>query len=175
MQQNQLSSGGNSHERGAALLLALILTMVLTFLGLGLLTRSLLVSRIAGSQRWSIKALYAADAGINLAKARLKIRRTEPFLFALADARPATDSARLERFGAIEVAVSELSPVGSPQPAIGTQIGGGQGGGTPLYLLSYRGTATAKQELTRTERVVSSTMTIGPVPLAPRTTAGGGV
>ena len=49
-------------------------TAILTFLGFGLLSRTLLVSQIAGAERWTAKAFYAADSGINVAKARLNYR-----------------------------------------------------------------------------------------------------
>jgi hypothetical protein len=146
------------------MILALILTVIMTFLGFGLLTRSLLVTQIAGSERWSTKAFYAADAGLAAAKARLTIRRTLPFTFQLTDLRGPLGN---ENRGQVTVNVSDMNSVGAPMPVVGTQVGGGQDPGSePLYVMFYKGTSTARQAFTRTERVVSATMTLGPVPLA---------
>jgi len=56
-----------SGERGSALVLALYLVVILSLIGFGLLTRTLMVTRMAGSERWVTKTFYAADAGLNLA------------------------------------------------------------------------------------------------------------
>ncbi len=156
-----------SREHGVALLVALIFTVVLGFLGLGLLTRALMVTRISGSERWSVKTFYAADAGINTARARLRIGRTQAFSFTISDLRLPCGSAAQDspqHAGTIDVEVSELTQVGPPRTVIGTQVGGGQGGGVPLCIMLYRGTSTARQELVNSERVVSSTMAVGPLP-----------
>ena len=52
-----------SGERGAALILALMVSLVLIFLGLGLLLQTSLGLQASGTDRWVTKALYAADAG----------------------------------------------------------------------------------------------------------------
>jgi Tfp pilus assembly protein PilX len=52
-----------SGERGAALVLALMVSLVLVFLGLGLLLQTSLGLQASGTDRWVTKALYAADAG----------------------------------------------------------------------------------------------------------------
>ena len=155
-----------SRERGSALILALVLTIILTFLGFSLLTRSLLVTRIAGSERWSTKAFYAADAGISAARVRLRIRRTAAFTFNVSDLR-GPDVETQGDFGQIQVAVTDLSQVGAPQPVVGSQVGGGQGSGSePLFVIFYKGTSASQQVLTRSERVITATLSIGPVPLA---------
>ena len=51
-------------ERGSALLLALLVAVVLVFLGMGLLLQTSLGLEAAGTDRWVVKALYAADAGV---------------------------------------------------------------------------------------------------------------
>lgn len=53
-------------ERGAALILALMVSLVLVFLGLGLLLQTSLGLQASGTDRWVTKALYAADAGAML-------------------------------------------------------------------------------------------------------------
>jgi hypothetical protein len=50
-------------ERGVALILALMVSLVLVFLGLGLLLQTSLGLQASGTDRWVTKALYAADAG----------------------------------------------------------------------------------------------------------------
>jgi hypothetical protein len=50
-------------ERGSALLLALLVAVVLVFLGMGLLLQTSLGLEAAGTDRWVVKSLYAADAG----------------------------------------------------------------------------------------------------------------
>ncbi|MEJ2581457.1 MAG: hypothetical protein P8127_07460 [Acidobacteriota bacterium] len=52
-----------SRERGAALIMALMVSLVLVFLGMGLLLQTSLGLQAAGTDRWVTKALYAADAG----------------------------------------------------------------------------------------------------------------
>ncbi|MCJ7756401.1 MAG: hypothetical protein MUP13_17710 [Thermoanaerobaculales bacterium] len=55
-----------SGERGAALILALMVSLVLLFLGMGLLLQTSLGLQASGTDRWVTKALYAADAGAML-------------------------------------------------------------------------------------------------------------
>jgi len=50
-------------ERGAAIVIALMVSLVLAFLGLGLLLQTSLGLQAAGTDRWVVRALYAADAG----------------------------------------------------------------------------------------------------------------
>jgi hypothetical protein len=52
-----------SSERGAALIMALMVSLILVFLGMGLLLQTSLGLQAAGTDRWVTKALYAADAG----------------------------------------------------------------------------------------------------------------
>ena len=56
----------DSRERGSALLLALMVALVLVFLGMGMLLQTSLGLEAAGTDRWVVKALYAADAGTML-------------------------------------------------------------------------------------------------------------
>ena len=56
-------SRDRSSERGAALIMALMVSLVLVFLGMGLLLQTSLGLQAAGTDRWVTKALYAADAG----------------------------------------------------------------------------------------------------------------
>ncbi len=144
-------------EQGSALILALILTIILTFLGFGLLTRSLLVTRIAGAERFSTKAFYAADSGIQASVPRLGVEQRGAFSYQLADLRgPLGDENR----GQVNIDVTPWDFVGR-MPAEGSQLGGGQDSPTPsFYYFFYRGTSTARQLFTRSERVVSATLKI---------------
>lgn len=54
---------GSNRERGAAIVIALMVSLVLAFLGLGLLLQTSLGLQAAGTDRWVVRALYAADAG----------------------------------------------------------------------------------------------------------------
>lgn len=152
-----------SAERGSALFIALILIVVLTFLGFGLLTRSLMVARITGSERWSTKAFYAADAGISAARARLRIMRTDAFVLPVSDLRGETGTSSA---GQIQVTVSELVIASPAQAAPGTMMPGGQGSSQAFVSMFYRGTSTAQQALTRSERRITASMGVGPVPPA---------
>jgi hypothetical protein len=81
----QLSERG-SRERGSALLLALLVALILVFLGMGLLLQTSLGLEASGTDRWVVKALYAADAGtmlqINLVR---QLEINNPGNFVLAD------------------------------------------------------------------------------------------
>jgi Tfp pilus assembly protein PilX len=57
------TSRNRADERGAALIMALMVALVLVFLGMGLLLQTSLGLQAAGTDRWVTKALYAADAG----------------------------------------------------------------------------------------------------------------
>jgi hypothetical protein len=150
-------------ERGSALLLALFMVVILTLIGFGLLTRTLMVSQIAGSERWSVKSFYAADSGLQTALQRARLNQTAGFQFSMQDLRGAGGSRLV---GNIAVNVDPLQRVAAPQPVLGSQLGGGQGSGDLyLYVISYAGRSTSNQQLTRTRRVVSNIFTVGPVPL----------
>lgn len=58
-------------ERGAAIIIALMVSLILAFLGLGLLLQTSLGLQAAGTDRWVVRSLYAADAGTQLAIATM--------------------------------------------------------------------------------------------------------
>lgn len=147
-------------ERGAALFVALALIVVLTFLGFGLLTRSFLSSRIAGLERWPAKTFYAADSGINAARARLRVRQTSAFTFTVSDRRGPMATASGQP---ITVQVSDLAQTGPPRPAAGSSAGTA---GEPLFIIFYRGTSDALHPATQSRRRITATMSVGPVPLS---------
>ncbi len=156
--------GERGGERGSALFIAMIMILILTFVGFAFLTRTLLVSQIAGAERWTTKAFYAADAGMNVAKLRLRVRETRPCTFNVEDLRGYAGSSDK---GDVVVAVSEMNTIGLPQMILGSQIPAGEGAGAEaLYTMSYRGTSSAFNLLSRSEALVSSTQSVSPVPLS---------
>lgn len=68
MKQDQISAPefatNRDGERGAALFLALMVSLVLLFLGMGLLMQTSLGLQASGTDRWVVKSMYAADAGV---------------------------------------------------------------------------------------------------------------
>ncbi len=56
--------GRAAGERGFALILALMVALVLAFLGVGLLLQTSLGLQASGADRWVVKSLNAADAGV---------------------------------------------------------------------------------------------------------------
>ena len=58
-------------DAGFAMILAILALMLLTFLGLSLTTATSTELQIANNYRWSIQALYNAEAGLDLAKREL--------------------------------------------------------------------------------------------------------
>jgi Tfp pilus assembly protein PilX len=143
-------------QRGSALFLALMLILVMSTMGFGLLSRTLLVERIAGSERWATKAFYAADAGIEMAKARLKVNNTNTFDFTLNDLRNGNVASQ------IDINVSALDQAGPPVFALGNQAGGSDG----LYMFFYKGTSNSEEtQLTNSARQVTAIFNRGPVPI----------
>jgi hypothetical protein len=73
-------------ERGAALILALMVSLVLVFLGMGVLLQTSLGLQASGTDRWVTKALYAADAGALLQIEMIQMGvMSAPGTFVLAD------------------------------------------------------------------------------------------
>jgi hypothetical protein len=62
------SVGMRAHERGFALVLAILSLMLLTFLGLTLASTTSTELQIATNYRWSQQALYNAEAGLEAAR-----------------------------------------------------------------------------------------------------------
>lgn len=68
-------------ERGIALVLAILVLMLLTFLGLTLAVTTSTEFQIATNYRWSQQALYNAEAGLEVAKRYLRnVARWDVFL-----------------------------------------------------------------------------------------------
>jgi hypothetical protein len=109
-------------ERGSAVLLALMVALVLVFLGMGLLLQTSLGLEASGTDRWVVKALYAADAGCPMQMEMIRMQDLrQPGAFRLRDASlgRANDSSgtlagMLE--GEFNVAVSNFCEVQPPTP-----------------------------------------------------------
>ncbi len=55
---------GRRRERGSALIIALMVALILAFLGMGLLLQTSLGLQASGTDRWVVKSMNAADSGI---------------------------------------------------------------------------------------------------------------
>jgi len=58
-------------QKGVALVIALIMLLVLTFLGLSSISSTIFEAKISGNERWGSAAFYAAAAGIDVGTSRL--------------------------------------------------------------------------------------------------------
>ncbi len=76
---------GSDRERGAAIIIAIMVSLILAFLGLGLLLQTSLGMQAAGTDRWVVRALYAADAGAQAEIATLANGAVGMGSFVLAD------------------------------------------------------------------------------------------
>ncbi len=56
---------GLNSEQGAALLIAVLILLILTVLGVYAVTTSTLETKITGFHKWHVEAFYAADAGLH--------------------------------------------------------------------------------------------------------------
>jgi Tfp pilus assembly protein PilX len=63
MRDLELTTGAGG-ERGSALILALMVALVLAFLGMGLLLQTSLGLQTSGADRWVTKSMRAAEAGV---------------------------------------------------------------------------------------------------------------
>lgn len=149
-------------DRGSTLLLSLFLIFILTMLAMGLLSRASMVHKIAGSERWSERAFYGAEAGLEFSLQRSRVLRFEGFDFGMNQMKHSDSYDESDYV----VRVNEVTRIGSPQPDSGSMLGGGQGGSEEmLYLVSQTCEATASQDLVRAERTVSNIFVMGPMPL----------
>ncbi|MEQ6886209.1 PilX N-terminal domain-containing pilus assembly protein [Salicola sp. Rm-C-2C1-2] len=72
MSRHRQAVPGKTKHRGAALLLALIILLVLTLLGISSLDGSLLQTRMANAQRQSVVALELADAALDEVETQIR-------------------------------------------------------------------------------------------------------
>ena len=116
MNDRELTSGRND-ERGSALILALMVALVLAFLGMGLLLQTSLGLQTSGADRWVTKSMRAAEAGVMLQLEMVQLEQLNNPAggFVLTD-DPALPS--LLR-GQYQVNVSALCEVEPASPALG--------------------------------------------------------
>ncbi len=113
-----------SGERGAALILALMVSLVLVFLGMGLLLQTSLGLQASGTDRWVTKALYAADAGAMMQIEMIQMGvMSAPGTFVLEDD---PDLPGLLK-GQFQVTVTEFCSTEPDQPTEGSQAGDEEG------------------------------------------------
>ncbi len=104
-------------ERGSALILALLVALVLSFLGMGLLLQTSLGQQSAAVDRSVVKALYAADAGIwmqvQMVQGGQVVGPSAPFVL--------TEDPSQEGFfrGTYEVAISDFCEIEPPSRILG--------------------------------------------------------
>lgn len=171
-------SRGSRSERGAALILAILVTFILTVLGLALLFTTSTEYQIAGAETNVNKAFYAADSGTQYGNFQVKSLRTTPdsyqacttltnyFCFEV-PARTTAVSSGVANDHGITVQVSPLQLVNVSQST--------PGGGSlnvnaiPITILDYQFTSqstdsTSGINSTKTIQVVSS---VGPIAGSP--------
>ena len=106
-------------ERGAAIIIALMVSLVLAFLGLGLLLQTSLGLQAAGTDRWVVRALYAADAGTQAEIITLSTGAVGMGNFVLAD-----DTALPGMLmGQYNVAVTDVCELQPPSEAVDPETG----------------------------------------------------
>jgi Tfp pilus assembly protein PilX len=62
---------GLGDQKGVALVVALIMLLVLTFLGIASISSSVFESKISGNERWGSNAFYAASGGVDVGISRV--------------------------------------------------------------------------------------------------------
>lgn len=149
-------------QHGAAILMAMLVLLIVSLLALALIGQSMLVSKIAGAERWVVKAFYAADSGLNVAQTRARIQELDGFNFSLSDRRSTTGNP----VSTVDVTVDPLQPIGAPRMVIGSSANAGQGSDTTLVIQSYRTRSTATHQLSNSERAVEVIFGLGPMPAA---------
>jgi len=160
-------------ERGAALILSILVTFILTVLGLALLFTTSTEYQIAGAETTVNKAFYAADSGTQYGNFQVKSLRTTPdpyqqctsatsyFCFEV----PAQTTASTDHGITVQVSPLQLVNVSQSTP----------GGGSlnvnaiPITILDYQFTSqstdsTSGINSTKTIQVVSS---VGPIAGSP--------
>ncbi len=110
-----MSDHGSSGQRGSALVLAVMVALVLAFLGLGLLAAATLGTEAAATGRWRAKSLAAAESGLAMTAELAKQDQLRAGAFLLADDPALPGLLR----GQYRVEVVELCEVEPAQPEIG--------------------------------------------------------
>lgn len=151
----------SDRERGAAIIIALMVALVLAFLGLGLLLQTSLGLQAAGTDRWVVRALYAADAGAQAEIATLSNGAVGQGAFVLAD------DAGLPGMltGQYNVTVADVCELQPPSFAIDPATGSYYGTEWLARHFFFRSTATRDVGLLvgMTQATITQDVTIQPI------------
>ncbi len=147
---------GSNRERGAAIIIALMVSLVLAFLGLGLLMQTSLGLQAAGTDRWVVRALYAADAGTQAEIATLSTGAVAQGAFVLAD-DTALPGMLTGQYNVVVDDVCELEPGWQP-------LGTGPGWITRHFHFRSSATRDAGLLVGLTQAAITQDVTIGPIP-----------
>lgn len=139
--------GSRRGERGAALILAILVTFILTTLGLALLFSTSTEFQLAGAETTVNKTFYAADSGTQYGNYQIKSLRTvpDPYQACTSPANyfcfqvPARSTASTDHALTVQVTPLKLVNISQSTP------GGGsiQLGSIPITILDYAFTSTA--------------------------------
>lgn len=152
---------GSDRERGAAIIIAIMVSLILAFLGLGLLLQTSLGMQAAGTDRWVVRALYAADAGAQAEIATLSSGVVGMGNFILAD------DAGLPGMltGQYNVSVTDVCELQVPSFAFNPEDGEFYGIEWKSRHVFFRSTATRDAGLLvgLTQAIITQDLTIGPI------------
>jgi len=148
-------------ERGAAIIIALMVSLVLAFLGLGLLLQTSLGLQAAGTDRWVARALYAADAGAQAEIATLSNGVVGMGTFVLADDAGVPGMLA----GQFNVTVSDVCELQPPSWAIDPQTGSYYGTEWLSRHVFFRSSADRDVGLLvgLTQATITQDVTVGPI------------
>ena len=160
-------------ERGAALILAILVAFILTILGLSLLFTTSTEFQIAGAETTVNRTFYAADSGTQYGNYQIKSLRTVPDSYQACASPtnyvwfqvPARSTAATDHALTVQVTPLQLVNISQSTP----------GGGSlninaiPIMILDYQFTSTATDstagiDSTKSIQVVSS---VGPIAGSP--------
>jgi len=106
------------NQSGAALVIALVMMVVLTLIGLASIFSSTFEMRIAGNKRGSTDAFYAADSGIQVVGGRVENFVLSNYNPSTHEYNPFTDAANINPTNA-EVTITDLVAEKSPPRGFG--------------------------------------------------------
>jgi Tfp pilus assembly protein PilX len=150
-------------ERGAAIIIALMVSLVLAFLGLGLLLQTSLGLQAAGTDRWVVRALYAADAGTQAEIVTLATGAVGMGTFVLADDTGLPGML----MGDYNVTVSDVCELQPPSEAIDPVTGTSWDTSFRARHFFFRSAATRDAGLLvgLTQAAITQDVTIMPIPV----------
>lgn len=166
----------NDSERGAALLLSIVLLFVLTVLGVALLVTTTTEVQIAGAETTINRTFYATDSGVEFATLQLKRARysgaasyTLPdgtvrtnFWTFKAPGHSTADPTDTNPANALAVGVSPLRLVDFSL-SLGSQFNIGS---TPLYELGFHFDSYANDAKRNSHKQIAVEISAGPLPFS---------